>query len=168
MRFSIFVPVALACALAGRVAALTITIGGTVGNVSATDFLQVPASMSACAATCKTATDAIAACTDDHCLCVAPTVTDILACEQCEFTQLIAQNIPMPDPRVGSSTALTAYGAACLASANVTVPATSLTLALPSNWDGPFGQALNAGGTAVTVIIGLGLGVGSIFLLSNM
>ncbi|KZT18253.1 hypothetical protein NEOLEDRAFT_1125590 [Neolentinus lepideus HHB14362 ss-1] len=168
---SFLVPFAFACALAGRVAALTIAVGGTVGNVSATDFLAVQdtALMNECSTQCAPAMTAIQNCgTSDSCLCNGTTVPLITTCEQCMFNQLITDNRPMPDPRAGSTSALTAYAAACLASVNVTVPKTSITLTLPSNWDGPVGVGLNLAGTVVTVAAGFGLGMGSLLLLSNM
>lgn len=62
-----------------------------------------------------------------------------------------------------------AYAAACLASsANVTVPATSVALTLPANWDGPVSLTLNTGQTVVAVIAGTILGGGALMLLSNL
>ena len=86
----------------------------------------------------------------------------------------------MPDPRAGNAVALTRmvhlplvefetsadmyrikeYVAACAAD-NATVNTTA-ALVLPSNWDGPFGQFLNTGGTVFGVIVSLVLGVGAI------
>jgi len=84
------------------------------------------------------------------------------------FTELINKNEPMPDPRAGSSPALAAYSAACLASQNLTIPPTTIALALPGSWEGPFDAILNLPATIVTVIFGAGLGVSAILLLSNM
>lgn len=105
------------------------------------------------------------------------------------FTQLINTNQKMPDPRAGSTPLIsgtsppnphleprtltskrsyTAYSAACLASQNVTLPVQSLKLALPASWDGPFDVVMGLPGTIVTVIVGAGLGMSAILLLSNM
>lgn len=63
---------------------------------------------------------------------------------------------------------IVAYAAACLASVNVTVPTTETTLTLPPDWDGPFGLGLSPAGTAVTLIAGLLLGSGAIFVVNTM
>jgi len=157
--------------LASRAAALNITVGGSVGTVPASQFLTVDDAgiTSDCQTQCTPANNAIQACgTNDSCLCNSTTVAAITACEQCMFNDLIAKNIPMPDPRAGSATALTAYAAACLADANVTVPTTEITLTLPSDWDGPFGQSLSLPATVLTVIVASGLASGSIWVLSTM
>ncbi|KAI0063305.1 hypothetical protein BV25DRAFT_1915228 [Artomyces pyxidatus] len=159
-------------AFAGRALALNIVIGGSVGNVSATDFLAVQDTKlnADCQSQCQPATQAIQACNDDDaCLCDTATVAAVVACQQCMFTDIIHDNRKMPDPRAGSAPALSAYAAACLASpANVTVPATSLALTLPSNWDGPSALPLNLGETIVAVAAGAVLGVGSIVILCTM
>lgn len=92
----------------------------------------------------------------------------------------------MPDPRAGNAVALTRmfrlplvefetsadvcrlkeYVAACAAD-NATVNTTA-ALVLPSNWDGPFGQFLNTGGTVFGVIVSLVLGVGAITIVTTM
>jgi len=84
------------------------------------------------------------------------------------FTELINNNQPMPDPRAGSSPAISAYSAACLASQNITLPPPSIALALPDSWAGPLDIVMGLPGTIITVIIGAGLGGSAIFLLSNM
>jgi hypothetical protein len=62
-----------------------------------------------------------------------------------------------------------AYVAACKASpANITVPATSVALTLPANWDGPTGKKLNLGETIVYVASGAVIGIGSITILCTM
>ncbi|EPQ55805.1 hypothetical protein GLOTRDRAFT_111010 [Gloeophyllum trabeum ATCC 11539] len=166
---SFLVPVAFACALAGRVAALSIAVAGINGNLTASQFLDVPEPLKTqCTTQCNPANNAIQACgTDDACLCNNATVSAITACQQCMFNQLIAENIPMPDPRAGSSAALTAYATACAGVGQV-VNTTQVTLSIPSNWDGPFGVGLNTGGTVVTVAVGGLLGFGAIMILSNM
>ena len=103
------------------------------------------------------------------------------------FTILINTNQPMPDPRAGSAPALVgmrtshatlcltvilthriAYSTACLASQNITIPAPSTKLILPDSWDGPFDVVMGLPGTIITVMVGAGLAVSAIFLLSNM
>ncbi|PCH43065.1 hypothetical protein WOLCODRAFT_153117 [Wolfiporia cocos MD-104 SS10] len=156
--------------LASRVSALEISVGGSVGNVTANDFLNITDSQVAsdCQTQCAPATKAIDACgTSSSCLCDSATVTAITACEQCMFDALIAGDLPMVDPREGSQTALTAYATAC-AGVNVTVPATLTTLTLPADWDGPFGQGLGLPATIFTVIIAAALGSGCIYIVSTM
>jgi hypothetical protein len=60
-----------------------------------------------------------------------------------------------------------AYVAACKA-ANVTVPATSVALTLPANWDGPTDEKLNLGETIIYVASGAVIGIGSITMLCTM
>jgi hypothetical protein len=43
---------------------------------------------------------------NDSCLCGNDTATVIQACEQCMFSELIAENQRMPDPRAGSTPGL--------------------------------------------------------------
>jgi len=158
--------------LAGQALALNIVIGGSVGNVTADQFLTLRDSdlTSKCQAPCNSANSAIRACNDDDaCLCRNNTVTAITACQQCYFSTIIQENRRMPDPRAGSTPALAAYVAACKASpANVTVPATEVALALPPNWDGPTGKHLNLGETIVYVATGAFIGIGSIGILCTM
>ncbi len=59
---------------------------------------------------------------------------------------------------------LTAYAAAC-AAANITVKA---ALTLPENWDGPAGMHLSVVGTVFTVMAATGMGVGAMWMLSNL
>ncbi|KDQ54483.1 hypothetical protein JAAARDRAFT_38152 [Jaapia argillacea MUCL 33604] len=158
--------------LAGRVLALNIAIGGAVGNVNASQFLAIPDPQitADCLTSCTPANTAILNCgdTNDTCLCSSDTVTAITACEQCMFADIINKNVKMPDPRAGSTPALAAYAAACLASVNVTIPPASIALALPQNWDGPAGLGLNMPATVVTVAVGAFLGGSAMFLLSTM
>ncbi|KAF9238389.1 P-loop containing nucleoside triphosphate hydrolase protein [Melanogaster broomeanus] len=131
--------------IAGQSLALTIDVGGTLGNVAASDFLNVTDTylLSDCQTQCTNATDTINNCgTSDQCLCGPSTVIAITSCQQCMFNDLVTKFAKSSDPRAGSATALTAYAAACLASANVTIPASFIALAPPSNWDGPFGVHL--------------------------
>jgi len=161
-----------ALVLAGQALSLNIVIGGSVGNVTADNFLTVQDSTltNQCQSSCGLATTAIQACSDDDaCLCNNETVTAITACQQCYFTNIIDDNRQMPDPRAGSTPALAAYVAACLASpANVTVPATEVALTLPPSWDGPVAEHLNLGETIVYVGVGAVIGVGSIVILCTM
>jgi len=165
-----FFTIALFVALAGRAVALNIVFGGALVNLTASQVIPNDQIATDCQSSCSLATQAIQACgdTNDACLCSAVTVSALVTCEQCMFTDLINKNQKMPDPRAGSTPALAAYSAACLASQNVTIPATSIKLALPSNWDGPFDVVMGLPGTIVTVIVGAGLGVSLIFMLSNM
>ncbi|KAI9512154.1 hypothetical protein F5148DRAFT_1008607 [Russula earlei] len=158
--------------LAGQALALNIAIGGPVGIVTADKFLTVQDTnlTSQCQTACNPANAAIQACNgDDACLCRNDTVTAVTACQQCYFTTVIKENRQMPDPRAGSTPALAAYVAACQASpANVTVPATEVTLTLPPDWDGPTGEHLNLGETIVYVVTGAIIGIGSIGILCTM
>ncbi|KAH7911786.1 P-loop containing nucleoside triphosphate hydrolase protein [Hygrophoropsis aurantiaca] len=154
--------------LAGQALALTIDVGGSVGNVPANEFLNVTDTylLNDCQTQCNNATSAINNCgTSDSCLCGPSTVEAITSCEQCMFDVLITNFAVSSDPRAGSQAALTAYGAACLASTNITVPAPYLALAIPSNWDGPYGVSLGLPATALTVAVGTLLGGGAILLL---
>jgi len=167
-----FLTFALFLALAGRAMALNIVFGGAFGNITASQVLAIPDGQlkTDCQSSCDPATQAIQTCgdTNDSCLCGNATISAIVTCEQCMFTELINKNQPMPDPRAGSSPALGAYSAACLASQNITIPPTTIALALPASWDGPFDAVLNLPATIVTVIFGATLGVSAILVLSNM
>lgn len=63
---------------------------------------------------------------------------------------------------------ISAYSTACNASVNVVIPPAQLTLALPAGWDGPRSTELGTAATALAVVTGGILGVGSILLLSTM
>jgi len=169
---SFFTVAALFVALAGRAMALNIVTGGPLGNITASQVLAVPSGplTSACQSSCDPATQAIQTCgdTNDSCLCNNATISALVTCEQCMFTQLINTNQKMPDPRAGSTPLISAYSAACLASQNITLPVTSLKLALPASWDGPFDAVMGLPGTIITVIVGAGLGMSAILVLSNM
>lgn len=158
-------------ALAGQAYALTIDVGGSVGNVSAADFLDVLDTdlLVVCQDPCRNATILIQNCgTDDLCLCGPLTVTTITACQQCMFDDLIDRFAESTDPRAGSASALTAYGTACSSSVNVTIPSQMITLQVPSNWDGPYLVVLSLPATAVVVAAGVLLGGSALLLLSNM
>ncbi|KAH9960271.1 hypothetical protein BC827DRAFT_1360338 [Russula dissimulans] len=159
--------------LAGQAAlALNITVGGSVGNVTADQFLTVRDNdlTSKCQTSCNPANSAIRACNgDDACLCRNTTVTAITACQQCYFTTIIQENRRAPDPRAGSTPALAAYVAACQAPPiNVTIPAAKVALTLPPSWNGPTGEHLNLGETIVYVATGAFIGIGSIGILCTM
>jgi hypothetical protein len=62
----------------------------------------------------------------------------------------------------------TAYSAACHASQNISLPPTTIALALPTSWEGPFDAQLNLPATIITVIFGAALGGSAVLLLSNM
>ncbi|KAI0289636.1 hypothetical protein BC826DRAFT_1030561 [Russula brevipes] len=163
---------ALPLLLAGQALALNISIGGPVGNVTADKFLTVQDDRltSQCQSSCGPANTAIQACDgNDACLCSNGTVTAITACQQCYFTSIIQDNRKMPDPRAGSTPALAAYVAACLAPpTNITVPATEVALTLPRGWDGPTGVTLNLGETVVYVMTAAILAVGSLTIVCTM
>jgi len=168
MHLLLFISVFLA--LAGRGLGLNIVLGGQVGNVTASQFLIVPAQLQGdCQSICDPANSAIRGCNNnDTCLCLNDTVVPIRNCEQCLFTSLIRRNEKMPDPRVGSSPALTAYSAACLASVEVAIPVADITLTLPSNWDGPVSLVLPGGLTGVVVAVGAMVGLCGIYIVSSM
>ncbi|KAL4077631.1 hypothetical protein J3A83DRAFT_4368962 [Scleroderma citrinum] len=157
--------------LAGQAHSLTIDVDGSVGTISADNFLNVADArlLSDCQSQCTSATSAIQNCNgDDLCLCGPETVTAITACQQCMFNDLISTLSQSTDPRAGSATALTAYGTACLAAVNITIPPQLITLQLPSNWDGPYGVSLSEPATVLTIAVGALLGGSAILLFSNM
>ncbi|KAI0727741.1 hypothetical protein C8Q72DRAFT_838302 [Fomitopsis betulina] len=158
----------LATLLASRVYALDITVGGTLGNVSATDFLNITNSsvVTTCSSTCDPVKDTLAACTDTACFCNDTTIGAVASCEQCMFNALIAGNLQQTDPREGGQVALTAYGTAC--GLNATEAKTLTTLSLPADWDGPFGQGLSPVATAFVLMIALMLGTSSIYVVCTM
>ncbi|KAI6030277.1 hypothetical protein EDC04DRAFT_2898421 [Pisolithus marmoratus] len=165
------IPLISLFALAGQAYALTIDVGGSVGNVSAADFLNVPdtALLATCQEPCNNATILIQNCgTDDPCLCGPATVTAITACQQCMFDDLIDRFAESTDPRIGSTLALTAYGTACSTSVNITIPTQFITLQLPSNWDGPYLVGLSLPATVLVVVTGALLGGSFLLLLSNV
>jgi len=158
-------------AIAGQGLGLNIVLGGQLGNVTADQFIVVPAQLEGdCQSTCNPANSAIRACDDDdNCLCqFNDTVSLILHCEQCLFTSLIERNEPMPDPRVGSSPALSAYQAACVASVNVSIPAPDMALVLPSNWDGPADMILGPTMAGIAVASCGVLGLAALYIFSNI
>lgn len=168
-----FFLVAFFALVVGRVAAqanLTINVGGTVGNVSAADFLKPnDVVLNDCTTECGAAETAIAACTDNTCLCNANTTVPLITqCQQCMFAALITRNKRPDDARAGQAPALTAYQTACNATAGILLDTTVIALASPPNWDGPFGQGLNVGTTVISVIAATVLGTGLIGVLVTM
>ncbi|OBZ74572.1 hypothetical protein A0H81_05407 [Grifola frondosa] len=157
---------ALLVVLAGQALALNISVGGSVGTVLASDFLNIPDAelMTDCQSECNPCHRPVA--TPTHCLCSPPTLDDIRQCEQCMFNDLIVKNRKSPDPRAGSTPALAAYAAACSVSLQIDVAAPTLTV--PPDWDGPFGLSLNIAGTVVTLIAATVLASGSFFILNTM
>ncbi|KAG1894446.1 uncharacterized protein F5891DRAFT_1281629 [Suillus fuscotomentosus] len=156
--------------LAGQALSLSIDVGGSVGTIDATQFLNVSDTylLTDCQTQCSNANAQISTCTtNDSCLCASNTVTAITSCEQCMFDDLIAKFTTSADPRAGSTAALTAYATAC-SSAGFTVPSSLVTLSIPSNWDGPLGVSLSTASTVVIVAITAALGTGSLLLLSNL
>ncbi|KAF9219330.1 hypothetical protein BS17DRAFT_821814 [Gyrodon lividus] len=157
--------------LAGQALALSIDVGGTLGNVTANEFLNVTDTylLNDCQTQCNNATAMINNCgTSDQCLCGPSTVTAITSCQQCMFNDLVAKFTESTDPRAGSATALTAYAAACSTSVNVIIPTSFITLELAPNWDGPLGVHLSVPATALSVAAATLLGGGALMLLSNL
>jgi hypothetical protein len=165
---TVFVFALVAAAVAGRASALELQVGGSIGNISATEIFQfVDPSTVPCQTQCTLANTTIVGCQDDNCLCSTTTVASVVSCEQCMFDQIIAANNPKPNPMAGSAPILNAYASACL-TINVTIPPTSVALTLPANWDGPEDIELGLPATIVTVGIGAFLGGSAILILSNM
>ncbi|KAG2145586.1 hypothetical protein BD769DRAFT_1660667 [Suillus cothurnatus] len=156
--------------LAGQALSLSIDVGGSVGTIDATQFLNVTDTylLTDCQTQCSNANAQITTCAaNNSCLCASNAVTAITSCEQCMFSDLIAKFKTSTDPRAGSTAALTAYATAC-SSAGFTVPSSLVTLSVPSNWDGPLGVSLGPASTILIVAITAVLGGGSILLLSNL
>ncbi|KIJ18206.1 hypothetical protein PAXINDRAFT_167461 [Paxillus involutus ATCC 200175] len=157
--------------LAGQALALTVDVGGTLGNVTANDFLNVTDTylLNDCQTQCNNATAMINNCgTSDQCLCGPSTVAAITSCQQCMFNDLVAKFAESTDPRAGSATALTAYATACSTSVNVTIPTSFVTLEVAPNWDGPVGVHLGVPAMVLTVAAATLLGGSALMLLSNM
>ncbi|KAK0478707.1 hypothetical protein IW261DRAFT_1480393 [Armillaria novae-zelandiae] len=173
--------------LAGRVFAFSfnVTVTPALAALAPSELLDFPfpSSISSCQSACDAANGVIANCTSSAqaatpspdatpdpasaCLCADTTVSALLTCEQCIYTAQIAANVPRSDPRAGSQPLLAAYSAAC-AAANITLLAPQTALALPENWDGPAGMHLSAAATVFTVMAATGMGVGAMWMLSNL
>ncbi|KAK0216022.1 hypothetical protein IW262DRAFT_1397426 [Armillaria fumosa] len=173
--------------LAGRVFAFSfnVTVTPALAALPPSELLNFtfPSTISSCQATCDSANGVIASCTSSAqaatpspdatpdpasgCLCADSTVSALLSCEQCIYVAQIAANVPRSDPRAGSQPLLAAYSAAC-AAANITLLAPQTALALPANWDGPVGVHLSVVGTVFTVMAATGMGVGAMWVLSNL
>ncbi|KAI9571865.1 hypothetical protein HD554DRAFT_2070125 [Boletus coccyginus] len=156
--------------LGGQALALTIDVGGTLGNVSASDFLNVADTylLTDCRAQCDKATSVMNDCgTNDQCLCNTNTVTAITSCQQCMFNDLVAKFTTSADPRAGSAAALAAYAMACFG-VDADVPTSLVTLTTPPVWDGPFEVELSTGEAVLTVAVAIFLGGGALLLLSNV
>ncbi|EIW56561.1 uncharacterized protein TRAVEDRAFT_170487 [Trametes versicolor FP-101664 SS1] len=172
-----FILAAFFALCASQVLALGVNITGFPPGLSATQFLGTSdPSLAACSSgqpkldACTFALGNITACgTDDGCLCSNATVLSIVACEECMFTQLVNDNRRPVDLLAGQTSAIAAYSAACTA-VNHTIPLTAkeIALAVPTNWDGPFGQGLTTLGTVVTVAAGAFIGVGMITVVNTM
>jgi hypothetical protein len=158
--------------LASRAFALNIVLGGTLGNITASQLLTIPDGplKTACEPTCGRAIVAIETCgdSDDVCLCHTQSTALILSCEQCMFNELISTNQPNPNPKAGSAAILSAYAAACKASMNITIPVADITLTLPANWDGPQSLPLSIASTVGVVLAGGILGGGGLYILSQI
>ena len=137
-----------------------------------------------------TLTSAYQSCQDNpDCLCGANAPQQFYDCQQCLFTGLIKENVAMPDPRVGNQvllsgasayplrlawvsirvlTADAGFAAACLNYASAVVSPNFTALALPPDWDGPFGQGLTPATTAITLIAALVVGGGAIAVVNSM
>jgi len=169
MQFFLFV--AVLALFAGQGLGLNVNIGGRLGNISAIQIVDIPAGQlkTDCEAACAPAFSAIQACEEeDNCLCKNETAVAIRDCQQCMYTQLIKKNEKMPDPRAGSTPVLGAYAAACLASANVTVPPKLIGLTVPADWDGPNGISMGLPAVVLTVITTALIGIGGISILCSM
>lgn len=129
---------------------------------------------------------------NDKCLCTNTIGSQLQQCEQCLFTQLIDMNMKMPDPRVGSTAAMTgksphtsfslcpasvavhrltrpcvtAFVTACNASAAVVL--TPLTLVPPPSMHGPTDIILNTPATVVVVGFGAMLGGSALYLFASL
>ncbi|KAK0463179.1 uncharacterized protein EV420DRAFT_1523167 [Desarmillaria tabescens] len=173
--------------LAGRVFAFSfnVTVTPALATLPPSELLNFSftGAIDSCQSLCNDASTAISNCTvsaqaattapdptpdpASDCLCSNTTVLALLTCEQCIYTAQIAANVRPNDPRAGSQPLLAAYSASCAAAKiNLTAPQTALTL--PANWDGPAGIHLSAVGTVFTVMAATGLGVGAMWLLSNL
>ncbi|PBK92666.1 hypothetical protein ARMGADRAFT_1013207 [Armillaria gallica] len=170
--------------LAGRVFAFSfnVTVTPALAALPPLELLNFTfsAPIDSCQSFCNNASSVITTCTSSAqaatpspdgtpdpasgCLCSDSTVSALLNCEQCIYTAQIAANVPRSDPRAGSQPLLAAYAAAC-AAANITVKA---ALTLPENWDGPAGMHLSVVGTVFTVMAATGMGVGAMWVLSNL
>ncbi|KAH9893963.1 hypothetical protein C8Q73DRAFT_790538 [Cubamyces lactineus] len=151
-------------------ARINITIDG-LGNIPASRFLQVNDPVfTDCQQDCGNAVSIVQQCGDDNdaCLCGPAATTAIHACQQCMFTDLIHLNRRAQDPLAGSAPALTAYATACTNVSTLDVGKNFTTLALPADWDGPFGQGLNTFGTVVSVAAAAILGTGLITVVNTM
>ncbi|KAI9060122.1 hypothetical protein FKP32DRAFT_1578179, partial [Trametes sanguinea] len=165
-----------------------ITIAAPVGNINASQFLQVNdppglthLRLTKCQSNCSTAISSIQQCgdTNDACLCSNATVQAIVQCEQCMFNELIALNRPPMDPRAGQTAAIAAYAAACQGSltddqilpgnaSQFMVLNPKLVALTPPPFNGPFEQILTTFGTAVSVIAATLLGSGLIAVVNTM
>ncbi|KAI0324892.1 hypothetical protein GY45DRAFT_1288211 [Cubamyces sp. BRFM 1775] len=165
-----FILAAFLALFAGQVLArINITIAG-LGNLTASQFLQVKDAVFTDCQDCANAVNIVQQCGDDNdaCLC-GPTATDAIhACQQCMFDDLIHLNRRPQDPLAGSAPALAAYATACTNVSQLDVGKNFTTLALPADWDGPFGQGLNTFGTVVSVIAATVLGAGLITVVNTM
>ncbi|KAF9784737.1 hypothetical protein BJ322DRAFT_1066021 [Thelephora terrestris] len=165
-----FVLAALAL-FAGQALGLSVD-GGSVGNVSAIEVIDIPAGQLKmdCQTACAPAFSAIQSCdvSDDNCLCKNETVVAVRDCQQCMYSELIKKNEKMPDPRAGSTPVLSAYSAACLASVNVTIPPQAIALTVPADWDGPNGMSMGLPAAVLTVITTALIGVGGIWIVCSM
>ena len=105
--------------------ALDLVLPPPVGNVTASQILQIPQGpyTEPCATLCDAASASITvreaypyrlinradvrlqACTDtdDACLCTPALGAQLQACEQCMYEQVLLRNIKVPDIRVGSN-----------------------------------------------------------------
>lgn len=170
---SFFIVLAALCALAGHALALTITgtdAQGLPKNFTASEFFDIQPGpyTSACGANfCDLAVSAISACApeDNACLCSPDTSKKIGDCEQCLFEFFIRTDTVPSDPKLGASTAVSAYAAACKADASINL---ALALTLPSDWQGLQVLVLNTPVTVLAVSFGGILGMGLLYIMSNL
>ncbi|KAI5990458.1 hypothetical protein EDD15DRAFT_2280362, partial [Pisolithus albus] len=168
---------------------LTIDVGGSVGNVSAADFLDVPDThlLVACQDPCRNATILIQVRTPPILLNLHSTTSTYI---ELLVPTTSASAVPFAEstgsPRwislgtnwsvfetvtsrdVLTNQPISAYGTACSSSVNVTIPSQIITLQVPPNWDGPYLVVLSLPATAVVVAAGALLGGSALLLLSNM
>ncbi|KAH7102829.1 hypothetical protein BKA62DRAFT_698931 [Auriculariales sp. MPI-PUGE-AT-0066] len=166
---SFFIVLAALCALAGHALALNITFGGET-NITASTFFSFPPgpyTQPCGAAFCDVAVSAISECAadDNSCLCSADTSKKINDCEQCLFEYFIRTDTVPSDHKLGASTAVTAYATACKTDANITL---ALGLTLPSSWQGSQVLVLNTPVTVLAVGFGGILGMGLLYIMSNL
>ena len=88
------------------VTALNITGVFPNQNITSSQMLEIPTGdyTETCSSTCSPLNTTIINCAENTtCVCADTVVTQLVACEQCMFNDLVKQNERAPDPRVGSN-----------------------------------------------------------------